>query len=79
MTVCASRTEPEAGIHVGQGWVQLRHAGVDQHARIGMVNDVHIDRHPLALDMQIGNKDWRNGDWSGGIQCVHTAAMVVDM
>ena len=40
----------EAGIHVGHRRVQLRHAGVDQHARIGMVDDVQVDRHPLALD-----------------------------
>jgi hypothetical protein len=32
--------------------VQLRHAGVDQHARIGMIDDVHVDRHPLALGEQ---------------------------
>jgi hypothetical protein len=56
----AQRTE--AWIHVGQRRVQLRHAGVDQHTRIRMVDDVHIDRHPLALDVQIGNEDWRDGD-----------------
>jgi hypothetical protein len=38
--------------------MQLRHAGVDQHARIRMVDDVHVDWHPLALDVQIGNEDW---------------------
>jgi hypothetical protein len=42
--------------------VQLRYAGVDQHARIGMVDDVHVDRHPLALGEQVGNADWRDGD-----------------
>ena len=47
---------------VGQRRVQLRHAGVDQHARIRMVDDVHVDWHPLALDVQIGNEDWRDGD-----------------
>ena len=47
---------PEAGIHVGHRRVQLRHAGVDQHARIGMVDDVHVDRHPLALGEQVGNE-----------------------
>ena len=52
----------EAGIHVGQRRVQLRHAGVYQHARIRMVDDVHVDWHPLALDVQIGNEDWRDGD-----------------
>ena len=49
----------EAGIHVGHRRVQLRHAGVDQHARIGMVDDVHVDRHPLALDGKVGNEYWR--------------------
>ncbi len=28
---------------------------------IGMVDDVHVDRHPLALDEQVGNEDRR--DW----------------
>ena len=42
--------------------VQLRHAGVDQHAPIGMVDDVHVDRHQLALDEQVGNVDGRDGD-----------------
>jgi hypothetical protein len=42
--------------------VQLRHAGVDQHARIGMVDYVHVDRHPLTLGEQVGNEDWRDGD-----------------
>jgi hypothetical protein len=46
----------EAGIHVGHRWVQLRHAGVDQHPRIRMVDDVHVDRHPLPLDVQVGNE-----------------------
>jgi hypothetical protein len=52
----------EAGIEVGHRRVQLRHTGVDQHARIGMVDDVHVDWHPLALDVQVGNEDWRDGD-----------------
>jgi len=52
----------EAGIEVGHSRVQLRHAGVDQHARIGMVDDMHVDRHPLALGEQVGNADWRDGD-----------------
>jgi hypothetical protein len=51
-----------AGIEVGRRRVQLRHAGVDQHARIGMVDHVHVDRHPLALGEQVGNEDWRDGD-----------------
>lgn len=53
----------EAGIEVGRRRVQLRHAGVDQHTPIGMVDDVHIDRHPLALGEQVGNLDWRDGDF----------------
>jgi hypothetical protein len=40
---------PKAGVHVGDRGVQLRHAGVDQHTSFGMVDDVHVDRHPLAL------------------------------
>ena len=50
----------EAGIEVGHGRVQLRHAGVDQHARIGMVDDVHVDRHPLALGEQVGDEQRRD-------------------
>jgi hypothetical protein len=41
--------------------VQLRHAGVDQHASIGMIDHVDVDRHPLTLDVQIGYEDWRDG------------------
>jgi hypothetical protein len=52
----------EAGIEVSHRRVQLRHAGVDQHARIGMVDDVHVDGHPLALGEQVGNAGWRDGD-----------------
>ena len=69
----------EAGIEVGHRRVQLRHAGVDQHARIGMVDDVHVDRHPLALGEQVGNADWRDGDRGGGVHRVPTAAVVVEM
>jgi hypothetical protein len=36
-----------------------RDAGVDQHARIGMVDQVQLDRHPLALGEQVGNEDRR--------------------
>jgi hypothetical protein len=25
-----------------------------------MVDDVHVDRHPLALGEQVGNADWRD-------------------
>jgi hypothetical protein len=24
---------------------------------------VHVDRHPLALGEQVGNVDWRDGDF----------------
>ena len=52
----------EAGVEVGYRRVQLSHAGVDQNPRIRMVDDVNVDRHPLALGEQVGNKDWRDGD-----------------
>ena len=65
----------EAGIHVGHRRVQLRHAGVDQHARIGMVDDVNVDRHPLALGEQVGNADRRNGDRGGGVHCLPTTTL----
>ena len=39
----------EAGIHVGHRRMQLVSAGVDQHARLGMVDDVHVDRHRSPL------------------------------
>src|SRR5215207_2793334 len=53
----------EAGIKIGRRRVQLRHASVDQQTRIGMVDDVHVDWHPLALGEQVGNADWRDGDF----------------
>ena len=43
----------ETRIHVGHQRVQLGHAGVDQAHAIGMVDDVDVDRHPLALGEQI--------------------------
>ena len=69
----------DAGIQVGHRRMQLRHAGVDQQARIGMVDDVHVDRHPLALGEQVGNADWRDGDRRGGVHREPTAAVVIDM
>src|SRR6266550_4277232 len=57
---------PEAGIHVGNRRVQLRHAGVDQDARFRMVNDVHVDGHQLALGEEVGNVNWRDGDRGRG-------------
>jgi hypothetical protein len=55
----------EAGIEVGHLRVQLRHSGVDQHARVEMVDDVHVDRPPLALDEQLGHEDRRDGGGDG--------------
>jgi len=69
---------PEAGIHVGHRRVRLRHPGVDQHARLGMVDDVHVDRHPLALDVQVGHEDRRDRDRGGGVHRIPTAEVVVD-
>jgi hypothetical protein len=55
----AQRKKPR--IHVGHRRVQLRHAGVDEHAALGMVDDVDVDRHQLALGKQVGDVDWRDG------------------
>src|SRR4029453_18253816 len=63
------------GSEVGRRRVQLRHAGVDQHARIGMVDNVPVDRHPLALGEQVGNEDWRDGDRGEGVHLGPTAAL----
>src|SRR4029078_11781832 len=46
---------------------ELARAWVDRHARVGMVDDVHVDRHPLALGEQVGNADWRDGDRGEGV------------
>jgi hypothetical protein len=40
-----------------------RQSGVDQHTHIGMADDVHADRDPLALGEQVGNTDTRFGDF----------------
>ena len=58
--LCAQRSQ--AGIHVGHRRVQLRQAGVHQHARIGVVDDVDVDRHSFTLDVQVGDEDRRDGD-----------------
>src|SRR3954466_10066652 len=39
-----------------------------------MVDDVHVDRHPLVLGEQVGDADRRNGDRGVGVHCVPTAA-----
>ena len=44
-------------IHVGHGRAQLRHARVDEHAPVGVVDDVHVDRHAVALGEQLGDED----------------------
>src|SRR6266511_608138 len=49
----------EAGVKVGHLRAQLRHAGVDQHAGGGMVDDVDADRPALALDEQLGHEQRR--------------------
>src|SRR3954469_17299964 len=41
-----------------------------------MVDDVHVDRHPLVLGEQVGHADWRDGARAGGVHCVPTAAVV---
>jgi hypothetical protein len=64
------------GIHVSDQRVQLPHAGVDEHAPIGMVDDVHVDRHQLALGEQVGNVDWRDRDGSGRVHRVPTGGVV---
>jgi hypothetical protein len=47
-----------AGVKVGHSRVQLRHAGVDQYASVGMVDDVDVNRHPLTLGEQVGHETW---------------------
>ena len=54
----------QARIEVGHERVQLGHARVDQHAGPGVVDDVHVDRHPPALDEQVGDEDRGDGDAS---------------
>ena len=50
----------QAGVDVGHLRAQLRHAGVDQHAGVGMVDDVDGDRPALALDEQLGHEQRRD-------------------
>jgi hypothetical protein len=61
----------EAGIEVGRRRVQLGHAGVDQHAGVGMVDHVHVDGHPLTLGQQVGDEQRR--DW--GRRCHHVGSI----
>jgi non-heme chloroperoxidase len=50
----------QAGVHVDHLRAQLRHAGVDQHAGVGMVDDVDGHRPALALDEQLGHQQRRD-------------------
>src|SRR3954447_12244273 len=43
-----------------------------------MVDDVHVDRHQLALGEQVGNLDWRDRDGSGRVHRVPTGGVVVE-
>jgi hypothetical protein len=52
----------QRGVQLGGERVQSRHARVDQHAGIGMVDDVHVQRHRLVLDEEVGDEDRRDGD-----------------
>ena len=54
----AQRDQP--GVHVGHLRAKLRHAGIDEHARVGMVDDVDADRPALALDEQLGHLQRRD-------------------
>ena len=53
----------QPGIHVGHRRMQLGHTGVDQDARVGMVDDVHVDGPALALDEQLGHEQRRDRRW----------------
>ena len=66
----------EAVVEVGHRRAQLRHAGIDQHM-YRMVDDMHVNRHPLALREQVGNAGCRNRDRGVGVQRVSTATVVV--
>lgn len=46
----------QAGIEIRDLWTQLRHTGIDKHTGIRMVDDVDVDRPPLALDEQLGHE-----------------------
>ena len=57
------------GVHVGDRRMELSHAGVDQNSCIWVVNDVHVDRHRLALGEQIGDVKGTHGDLSSSTTC----------
>jgi hypothetical protein len=50
----------ESRVHVGHLRAQLGHAGVDEHAALGMVDDMHVHRPALALDEQLGDEQRRD-------------------
>ena len=52
----------ESGIHVGDCRMELGHAGVDEHAPVGVVDDVHVDRHPRTVGEQVAHLDRRDRD-----------------
>lgn len=60
------RQQVKAGVHVSDRRVQLRHARVHQYPRVGMVDDVHIDRHRLTLGEQLRHAKGGYRDCSGG-------------
>src|SRR4051812_49733754 len=43
-----------------------------------MVDDVHVDRHQLALGDQVSDLDRRDGDGSGRVHRVPTGGVVVE-
>ena len=67
----------EARIHVGDQRVQRSQAGVHQHPSIGMVDDMHVDGHPLVPGEQVGDEDRRDGDRGEGVHPRTTAAVQV--
>ena len=50
----------EAGLEVGHLRPHLRQAGVDQHPGVGMVDEVDVDRPPLALHEHVGHEQRRD-------------------
>ena len=49
----------EAGIHVRHRRMKPGQAGIHQYAGLGVVDDVHVHRHQLALGHQVGNPNRR--------------------